>query len=350
MCNWKAFPIGGEDGVFKLRASFSGIDGIKLEQGENNTIPYITRQEQNNGIKSFVDVQKAVKDRGNVIIIGLDTQTVFYQPSDFYTGQNVQVLENKNLNKSVALFLIPLIKAQVSKLNWGGNGATLGRLSRMQIMLPIDKKEQPDYVYMEQHVKDIIYKEKVIKYIAYAKKQANSIVEKEIVSLENKEWSDFFITDIFPEVKRGKRLTKANQIEGLVPYVSSTAMNNGVDNFIKINSMMRKYDNCLSLANSGSVGSCFYEPFEYVASDHVTHLKNKDYSQYIYMFIAAMIKRLSGKYNFNREINDKRINREKVVLPIDENGNPDFEYMEQYMKNLIKRKYNKYIDYIGAKK
>lgn len=343
MCDWKAFPIGGEEGIFRLRASLSGIDGIKLLDGTKKNIPYITRQEQNNGVKKFVDKQKSEIDEGNVIIIGLDTQTVFYQPSQFYTGQNVQVLENTHMNKYNALFMIPLIKAQVSKLNWGGNGATLGRLSRMQIMLPVDNAGQPDYKYMEDNVRKKINKIKTKKYIEYAKEKLNDIEEKKVVPLDEKKWSDFFITDIFPEIKRGKRLIKANQKEGNIPYISSTALNNGVDNFISINEFMRVYSDCLSLANSGSVGSCFYEPFSYVASDHVTHLKNEEYSMYIYLFIASMIKRLSEKYNFNREINDKRISREKIVLPVDEEGCPDLKYMEQYMKNLIKKKYEKYI-------
>ena len=37
-------------------------------------------------------------DNGNVITIGLDTQTVFYQPTSFYTGQNIQrPLQNLHL-------------------------------------------------------------------------------------------------------------------------------------------------------------------------------------------------------------------------------------------------------------
>ena len=109
---------------------------------------------------------------------------------------------------------------------------------------------------------------------------------------------------------------------------------------------VRKYDNCLSLANSGSVGACFYEPFEFIASDHVTALKG-EYSKYTYLFIACMLNRLSGKYNFNREINDKRIKREKIYLPITLGGNPDYKYMEDYMRYLEQKKILQYLDYIN---
>ena len=168
--------------------------------------------------------------------------------------------------------------------------------------------------------------------------------------MHSKKWKEFFITDIFPTIQRGKRLTRENQQEGNIPYVSSTAMNNGVDNFIQYNpSTMRKYNNCLSIANSGSVGSSFYEPFEYIASDLVTHLKNKSFSQNIYLFIATMTNRCSQKYNFNREINDSRISREKILLPVNENNEPDYKYIEDYMQNIILNKYNEYIQYSDQK-
>lgn len=158
-------------------------------------------------------------------------------------------------------------------------------------------------------------------------------------------WKEFFVKDIFPNIQRGKRLTRENQSNGDIPYVSSSALNNGVDNFIGNTTGVRRFRNCLSLANSGSVGSCFYEPFEFVASDHITHLKNTDLNYYQYLFVAAMLNRLSEKYNFNREINDPRISKEKVFLPVDENNRPNWLFMEQYGKNLVVQKYKQYYDY-----
>lgn len=126
----------------------------------------------NNGLSMFVGKEQRKKysiNDGNVIIIGLDTQTAFYQPHQFYTGQNVQILTNQYMNKYNALFIIPLLKKQLQKLNWGGNGATLGRLERMKIMLPINTEGNPDYKYMEQYIKNIMIK-KYKAYLEYAEK------------------------------------------------------------------------------------------------------------------------------------------------------------------------------------
>lgn len=60
-----------------------------------------------------------------------------------------------------------------------------------------------------------------------------------------------------------------------------------------------------------------------------------------------MIERLQEKYSFNREINDIRINKEKVLLPVDEQGYPDYIFMEQYVKERERQIVQNYIDYIS---
>ncbi len=97
---------------------------------------------------------------------------------------------------------------------------------------------------------------------------------QDIPAIKDKKWKDFFLIDIFPDIKRGKRLKREDHIAGSIPYISSSALNNGIDDFVGNEIKVRKYKNCLSLAYSGSVGSCFYEPFEFIASDNVTHLQN----------------------------------------------------------------------------
>ncbi len=163
-----------------------------------------------------------------------------------------------------------------------------------------------------------------------------------MLNLNDRGWRPFFLTELFPVIQRGKRLKSEDHIPGEMPYVSSSALCNGVDDFVSNTENVRIFSNCISLANSGSVGSSFYEPFSFVASDHVTHLKNERYNKYHYLFIASIMNRLSQKYNFNREINDNRISREKIMLPIDAEGNLDLDFMEQYAKereSLLKQKY-----------
>ena len=186
---WKEFWLSGTDGIFHLKATASGIDGNKLISGESQTIPYISRSDSMNGVKSFVSSKQKQKykiDSGNCITIGLDTQTVFYQPHSFFTGQNIQVLRNKELSQELALFLVETIRKQMVKFNWGGNGATLGRLARLKIMLPVDKNGEPDFDYMESTIYEL-KKAKTIEYREFLKKEFEKEFDQDKHEVNDKE-------------------------------------------------------------------------------------------------------------------------------------------------------------------
>lgn len=165
--------------------------------------------------------------------------------------------------------------------------------------------------------------------------------------MDNIEWKAFSVSSIFTNIERGKRLKKADHVAGETPYVSSTALNNGVDAFIAIVPGTRVFSNCISLANSGSVGSAFYEPFNFVASDHVTHLKNDEFSEDIYLLLSSVLKKQGVNFNFNREINDNRISKMQVMLPVNGDGVPDWEYMSSCVKSLkayLLTRYKRYVE------
>lgn len=107
-----------------------------------------------------------------------------------------------------------------------------------------------------------------------------------------------------------------------------------MDGFVGNESGVRKFSDCLTVANSGSVGSAFFHQYEFVASDHVTRLKREGLDKYAYLFMIPLINRLSEKYSFNREINDNRIKREKLLLPATEAGEIDFAFMSSFMREV----------------
>lgn len=166
------------------------------------------------------------------------------------------------------------------------------------------------------------------------------------MKLSDREWKDFVVPYVFQKIQRGKRLKNSDHVPGIVPYVSSTANNNGVDDYIEAIDGTRVFENCISLANSGSVGTAFYEPFAFVASDHVTSLKRENASQYIYLFLTVVLEQQGSNFNFNREINDLRIKKMRIMLPVDDNDEPDYQFMEDYMKELVTKKRNQYQTYV----
>ncbi|AIT62226.1 hypothetical protein CDOO_03835 [Corynebacterium doosanense CAU 212 = DSM 45436] len=121
----------------KVRSSKAWYDKIQLELIGVPQYPFVSRSGAGNSIVGFVPRQGKPPERGNVISLGLDTQTLGYQPVDFYTSQNVQILEHQQLNVDNAFVLMTAIKQQLGKFSWGGNGATLKRLKATHIMVPV---------------------------------------------------------------------------------------------------------------------------------------------------------------------------------------------------------------------
>lgn len=345
---WKEFWLSGDNGIFNLEATASGIDGNKLIS-EEGRIPYISRSNNTNGIKSFVSEQQSPKykmDDGNCISIGLDTQTVFYQSHKFFTGQNIQILRNNILNENKALFLIQTILSQMVKFNWGGNGATLGRLKRTKILLPVRNNGQPDYEYMESIVKGI-KKKKIQKYQNYICGEKEKLSFKEIPQIQNKVWKPFRIKDIF-SIESGCDIYENNRINGLTPYITSSAVNNGIGYFIS-NKNKSIDSNAISVNRNGSVGYAFYHQYAALYSNDCRKLKLKENepfkNKYVYLFMTTQIMQQKEKYNYSLKMGTERLSSQNIMLPIDSKGNPDYEYMEQYIKNLMLRKYQDYLSF-----
>lgn len=163
---------------------------------------------------------------------------------------------------------------------------------------------------------------------------AGLINDMEWERLADKKWQEFPLTSVFESIQRGKRLKKNDHTEGCIPYISSTSLNNGIDCFIGNTEGVRVFRNCLTLTNSGSVGSTFFHPCTFIASDHVTKLENKNFDRHIYLFLATVKSGNSEKYGFNREINDQRIKKGKTLIPVNKKDEPDYIFMGAFMKQL----------------
>lgn len=336
---WKLFIL---NEVFDINSTNYGIDKNKLIHKDVDIYPYVTRTEDNNGVDSFVGKQEPQINEGNVIIIGLDTQTVFYQQHPFYTGQNIQILSNPNLTRHNALFIITLLKKVLSKFNWGGNGATLTRLKKSRILLPINEDNMPNYKFMEEFM---IIKEKEL--INNYTKHLKTRNLGEVYRLTKPQWKEIKLGDIF-EIK-GSKTTSLNDLKNKnvtdlkYPYVTTKSINNGIDGFFNY---FTEKGGVLTV-DSATDGNVFYQKTNFSASDHVEKLIPKfKMNKHIGLFIVSALSfAINGKYGYGYKFSQKRIKRQTLYLPFKDNE-LDFNFMEQYMFNLEINLLNKYKNYL----
>lgn len=334
-------------GEFEIGKIFDVSTGKLLPKSvlKKGNYPRITATDNNNGVFGYYQKlqHKNYREITNFISISF-LGSVFYHSYTASLDMKIHAVQikNKKLNKYLAEFLVLCLKRTVSIFSYGDQLSS-SDLPKKKILLPINSKGEPDYVFMEQFMRHK-EQEKIDQFQHYIAKRIAQVKDfKTTKPLNQIEWGEFYLNEIFTEIQRGRRLKKDDHKKGRMPYISSSAINNGVDGFVSNKDKVRIFSKCLSIANSGSVGATFYQPYSYVASDHITKLENKNFNEFIYLFISSLSKRLSEKYSFNREINDTRIQREKILLPIDKNGQPDYDYMENYMKKLEYEKLTKYI-------
>ena len=219
---------------------------------------------------------------------------------------------------------------------------------KSKLMLPVTDSCEPDYAYMAEYAQQM--RDTVLaKYRAYVEERIAELGEAvEIPALVEKEWKEFRIGELF-EVSRPKARNKDDYDLGDIPFVASGAMNNGVMKCCKTREGEQlDASNCITV--SPVDGSSFYQPMDFLgrggAGSSILMLRNDGLNLLCGEFMARMIQQTCSKYSYGHMGNKDSIKRERVMLPVDDDGKPDYAYMEQYVKNVMLRKYEQYLAFI----
>lgn len=360
---WKRISI---NSVFVIGHGFYNKKPPMSSEGE---VPFIGASGINNGVTGFSTMQ-AIEDnskvgygpnepierklfnKGSICVVnnGSAIGYSYYQPKQFTCTHDVNplTLRDHEMNEDEALFLAQMIRQQGDCFIY----ARKWRPSRMissQFLLPVDSAGNPDYAYMAEYAqqkRDTM----LAKYRAYVEARIAELGELvEIPMLDEKEWDEFFIGDLF-EVSRPKSRNKDDYDFGNTPFVASGALNNGV-----MKCCDAKQDEQLDAGNCITVspvdGSTFYQPMDFLgrggAGSSILMLRSDWLNLYLGQFIARTVRQTCSKYTYGHMGNKDSIKRERIMLPVDDTGEPDYAYMEQYTKNMMLRKYQQYLEFIN---
>lgn len=151
-----------------------------------------------------------------------------------------------------------------------------------------------------------------------------------LIRFDQRSWEEFFISDI-AEIISGRDIYDDKRIPGDIPYIGASANNNGITHFIS-NTNETLESNCISVNRNGSVGYAFYHPYNALYSNDCRKIRPKVRNKYVAIFIAQQITAQKGKYNYGYKMGTARLMRQKIMLPVDDKGNPDYAFMESYIK------------------
>ena len=317
--------------IFEIKTS-KCIHENGLKQGAG-TIPYITRTSLNNGVLKFVCSQRIEKlNPGNVITIGVDTQTVFYQKQAFYCGNNVLSLSSENVDQYIGVFIVGILDQIVKKKYNYGYGASLTRIKNLEIKLPSTPDGNPDWEFMESYIREQ-YREVIQERINELEKRKPDAPTMPRNIEEIQATADFPLGQVF-DVKMSKSINnnKLNSTPGNIPYITRTGLNNGILKFVCEQGIEK-----LNPGNVITIGvdtqTVFYQKQAFYCGNNVLSLSSENVDQYIGVFIVGILDQIvKKKYNYGYGATLTRIKNLEIPLPITTDGKPDWEFMSDYIK------------------
>ena len=314
---WKEFVVGDLFIVEKGQT-------LTKESQVFGNLPFITASSSNNGVTSYIG--NVIKTWENKITVCYDGEPgiSFYHPYEFSANDRMCVLslKNKILNLNLGVFFCTCLEKLKEKYSYGKK---LGkeRLTNEKIQLPVNKSGDLDFEAMEEYM--ILLDSEIIPEIGVPD------LGKEEALLDSVAWDEFVVGDIF-NIVRGKTLTKTNIVEGELPFVTASSLNNGISSYI--GNEMKVWNNAITVCSNGEPGVSFYHNYDFTASGDVCVLTNKNLNDKVGVFLCACLEKLKPNYSYGKKLGIARLKEEIIHLPITDEGEINFKFMEEFMQSV----------------
>lgn len=161
--------------------------------------------------------------------------------------------------------------------------------------------------------------------------------------MRNKQnWKEFYFKDFF-NAHRGKRIVKDIDFfenktdEFRFPVITAKTSDNGIDGYY--------YDfNCegdaLIACGEANGMYCTYQQNKCWIMDTARIITFKDgrkFTKQLALFIGTILKFNMYKFSYGRKAKPSNIENLNIILPVDENGMPDWQYMSDYIDEIEMR-------------
>lgn len=164
--------------------------------------------------------------------------------------------------------------------------------------------------------------------------------------LNEKEWKDFTLGDL-ADIHSGHDIYAQERVDGDTPYITSGTANNGIGYFVG-NDNDSKASDSISVNRNGAAGEAFYHPYAALYGNDCRRVNLKDHKNAgTQLFIAECISLQKKAFSYNsRKLGTERLKRLHIELPEDKKDNPDFEYMQDYVRQKQNSLLKKYVSLI----
>lgn len=327
-----------------------------------NEYPYFTRTVLNNGILGYVDyLDVEHKIKGNSIAVGMLGMQFFYMEKDFYAGQFTKTIFPKfeGLNETNAQYFISWFNK--SSLYYASklvrDFETL--FNETTLILPF-KDNLLSLAFMEQYIRELEFAR--IRELEIFLKVCGftdcNLTQEELSAIEKfrmggVKYKEYQIDTLLEKVNCKKLKYKVGDLPQQatgsynLPCLTSGTSNQGLSCFVpRENTNILK--NVISIASNGSAGTTYYQDSEFtiLQDAYAIKSKNKELSREQYLFLVTTISKLTlKKFSWSDKAGWNKVAKEKFYLPVNENGEIDFDFMQTYIRAIQKQVIKHVIDW-----
>ena len=128
----------------------------------------------------------------------------------------------------------------------------------------------------------------------------------------------------------------AINLVGTVPYVTASSKNNGVSDFTD---ELPIFNPAVTISINGSVAEVFFQSIPFItSSDNVVMTLKEEYKEQgvLFLIYLASVYKKAHKWRFNyyRKPSMAKIQKSKIPIPVNSNGNIDFELIKNVFEEL----------------
>ena len=151
--------------------------------------------------------------------------------------------------------------------------------------------------------------------------------------IDTSEWGTFKLIDIGFTNDHGTRIKKSDRLDGDTIFLTAGKENQGIVG--TIGNIIKVWHKPITI---DMFGNAFYHDFDCAGDDNIYAFENNKLSKYVKSFIATVINLQNENiYSYTKQFRQNDVNKLSVKLPVDAHGNPDWDFMESYMRDIEAR-------------
>lgn len=257
---------------------------------------------------------------------------VFYHDETCAGDDNIYAFLNSKLSRTAKLFVASSIASVTQSKYSYQQQFRQGDANKLSVYLPATPDGAPDWAYMESYMANLETK------VAESLTLLQAAKDAEKKKVDTREWGEFRVGELFDAALSKDDIQPKVIVEGNTPLVSSGKENNGIIALIDNKNARLWEANTLTVDMFGKV---FYQEQPYYAVSHgrVNILMPRmPMTKHCMQFIGCAIERVTtDKYAFSEMCTGTKLLKDVILLPKDKTGQPDWAYMEEYMREMEER-------------